>query len=179
MLPVTSALPPLIAQSHDELHRPDQKLERLSLNPDMPMLTPVEVEYAPAAPATWHHSQRRREATRDNTRERAAPYRLPSWLQRTTGKRLGRFYALVRSQRPLRCPQARACCAQLQQRGHTFGNVSRGAGQQAAGAVLESLRGARVEQVAVAELCGGMQRDCKAVVHHNLVYGKVMPGQQS
>ena len=72
MLPVTSALPPLIAQSHDELHRPDQKLERLSLNPDMPMLTPVEVEYAPAAPATWHHSQRGREATRDNTRERAA-----------------------------------------------------------------------------------------------------------
>ncbi len=52
MLPVTSALPPLIVQSHDELHRPDQKLDRLSLNPDMPMLTPVEVEYAPAAPAT-------------------------------------------------------------------------------------------------------------------------------
>jgi hypothetical protein len=50
MLPVTSALLPLTAQSHDELHRPDQKLERLSLKPEMPMLIPEAVEYAPAAP---------------------------------------------------------------------------------------------------------------------------------
>lgn len=50
MLPVTSALLPLTAQSHDELHRPDQKLDRLSLKPEMPMLIPEAVEYAPAAP---------------------------------------------------------------------------------------------------------------------------------
>ena len=50
MLPVTSALLPLTAQSQDELHRPDQKLDRLSLKPEMPMLIPEAVEYAPAAP---------------------------------------------------------------------------------------------------------------------------------
>jgi hypothetical protein len=51
MLPVTSALLPLMEQSQDELHLPDQKLDRLSLKPDRPMLTPAAVEYAPAAPA--------------------------------------------------------------------------------------------------------------------------------
>ena len=50
MLPVTSALPPLTAQSHVEHHLPDQKLARLSLNPDTAMLTPDAVECAAAAP---------------------------------------------------------------------------------------------------------------------------------
>jgi hypothetical protein len=50
MLPLTSALLPLMAQSHVEHHLPDQKFDRLSLKPDKPMLTPDSVEYAPAAP---------------------------------------------------------------------------------------------------------------------------------
>ena len=57
MLPLTSALQPLMAQSHDELHLPDQKLERLSLKPDKPMLTPDAVEYAPAAPVARSHTR--------------------------------------------------------------------------------------------------------------------------
>ena len=56
MLPLMSALLPLIEQSHDELHLPDQKLERLSLKPERPMQTPDAVEYAPAAPARKHQS---------------------------------------------------------------------------------------------------------------------------
>ena len=179
MLPLMSALLPLIEQSHDELHLPDQKLERLSLKPERPMQTPDAVEYAPAAPALASIAGVRglmdARTTCDEANEleksgkasvRSRTHRFANWPQRTAGKPLARFGALAPfAQAPLR-PPARACCEQRQQHGRTccmgmrarirWHNMvicsSKVVVHESAGAAgaLEGLRRLRVKEVAVA-----------------------------
>jgi hypothetical protein len=133
MLPLTSALLPLIEQSHDELHLPDQKLDRLSLKPDTPMLTPVAVEYAPAAPAKKHHTikcrrhdkggQTKRSGMRKhdmNTGKASVTHRFPNWPRHIAGMPAERCGVLVPSRQAPPRPQALGCCGQHPQHDRTF-----------------------------------------------------------